>query len=128
MKVLLDTCAFIWFNLEADELSARALEIFENLEEELYLSVVSSWEIAVKYSSGRLYLPEPPEVYIPDRRNVNRIHPLPLEENAVFQEPKLPRLHGDPFDRMLVCQAIVGGMAILTPDEHIAQYPVRTIW
>jgi PIN domain nuclease of toxin-antitoxin system len=92
------------------------------------LSVVSAWEIALKYAAGRVSLPEQPETYIPSRRTLNGIVALPLREGDVFQVSKLPPLHKDPFDRMLVCQAIAHGLAIVTPDEQIAQYPVRALW
>lgn len=65
---------------------------------------------------------------IPARREVNRITSLDLNEEIVLQLSKLPPIHGDPFDRMLVCQALVHGLAILTPDEWIAKYPVRVLW
>lgn len=97
-------------------------------ENELYLSVVSSWEITVKNMSGKLPLVEPLERYIPSRRDANRIASLELTEAATLQLPKLPALHGDPFDRMLICQAIVNGLPILTPDDWITRYPVRTLW
>jgi PIN domain nuclease of toxin-antitoxin system len=128
MIVLLDTCSFLWFTLNAPELSERARGIFQDAENDVYLSVVSSWEICAKFSSGRLHLPEAPGKFIAQRRRSKHIDVLPLDEQAVFQEPKLPRIHSDPFDRMLVCQALINGMTILTPDEHIAQYPVRTVW
>jgi len=95
---------------------------------EFYLSVVSSWEIALKYSTGRLPLPVPPAVYVPSRRRACGIRSLALEEAATLELPRLPKIHADPFDRMLICQAVVHGLPILTPDPHIAQYPVRVIW
>ena len=78
--------------------------------------------------SGRLLLGEPVEKYVTRRREANSITSLELTEEAVLQLPKLPPLHADPFDRMLVCQAIVHGLTILTPDEWITQYPVRVMW
>jgi len=78
--------------------------------------------------AGRLYLPEPAEKYVPSRREANGINSLELNEEVVLQLPKLPPLHGDPFDRMLVCQAIVHGLTILTSDEWITRYPVRVMW
>lgn len=97
-------------------------------ENELFLSAVSSWEIAVKHSLGRLPLPEAPERYVPAQRILRGIDALLLDEEAALHISRLPNLHRDPFDRMLVCQALVGGMMIVTPDPEIARYPVRTLW
>jgi PIN domain nuclease of toxin-antitoxin system len=128
VKLLLDTCTFLWFNADAPALSPRARAMCLDSENELYLSVISAWEITLKHMAGRLPLPEPAAQYVPSRRKANGINNLELSEETVLQLPKLPPLHGDPFDRMLVCQAIVHGLAILTPDEWITRYPVRVMW
>jgi PIN domain nuclease of toxin-antitoxin system len=128
VKLLLDTCTFLWFNADAPDLSPRAKASCLDPENDLYLSVVSAWEIALKDITGRLPLPEPAAQYVPSRRKTNGIASLELDEETVLQLPKLPRLHSDPFDRMLVCQAIVHGLVILTPDEWITRYPVRVLW
>jgi PIN domain nuclease of toxin-antitoxin system len=128
MKLLLDTCAFLWLITDAKELSRDARELFREPANEVYLSSVAAWEIAVKYALGRLPLPAPPERVIPVQRQQHGITGLPLDEESVLQAHRLPPLHRDPFDRMLICQAIVHGMAILTPDPLIAQYAVRVVW
>jgi PIN domain nuclease of toxin-antitoxin system len=128
MRLLLDTATFLWVISDAPELSARARELFADPGNEIYLSAVSSWEIAVKYALGRLPLREPPERFVPAQREQHGIEPLPLDEEAALHLARLPLLHKDPFDRMLVCQAIVHGLAILTPDKLVNQYPVRTMW
>jgi PIN domain nuclease of toxin-antitoxin system len=128
MRLLLDTCAFLWIAADAPELSSRAREIFRNPENEVYLSAISTWEIAVKHGLGRLPLPGAPEAYVPELRQRHEIEPLALNEESTLYLGRLPVLHRDPFDRMLVCQAIVEGMVILTPDELITQYPVRSMW
>ena len=102
--------------------------MFEDQGNEAFLSAVSAWEIAVKNLLGGLKLSEPPERFVPKYRSAHKIESLVLNEEMVLQVRRLPRLHRDPFDRMLVCQAIAEGMAILTPDELIRQYPVKTIW
>ena len=94
----------------------------------VYLSVVSVWEIIVKRQLGRLPLAEPPKIYVPKEREKHRILPLDLAEPAVLVLPRLPDLHADPFDRMLVCQAIALGMVLLTPDVQIQAYPVNSRW
>ena len=128
MKLLVDTCTFLWSNTDPVKLSPLARQLYLDPDNDLYLSAISAWEIAVKHMAGRLSLPEPAAQYVPSRRTANGIQTLELDEEAVLQLPKLPPIHGDPFDRMLICQAIVNGLAILTPDEWIMQYPVRVLW
>jgi PIN domain nuclease of toxin-antitoxin system len=128
VRVLLDTCTFLWIVTDAPEFSDRAREIFQDPDHLVYLSAISTWEIAVKYSLGRLPLPESPETYVPRLRQKHGVEALPLDEEATLHLIRLPALHRDPFDRMMICQAIVGGMVILTPDEAITQYPVRSLW
>jgi PIN domain nuclease of toxin-antitoxin system len=128
MKVLLDTCAFIWANLDSPRLSPTARSVLADEENEVYLSVVSCWEIAIKSARGTLPLPGPAEVYVPQAREKNGIRPLPLDEESALHVSKLPALHNDPFDRMLICQAMVHGMVLLTPDPAIVRYPVRSLW
>ena len=128
MRLLLDTSTFLWVISDAPDLSARARELFVDPGNEVYLSAVSAWEIAVKYALGRLPLPEPPERFVPIQRQQHGIDPLPLDEEVALHLARLPLLHKDPFDRMLVCQAIVHGLVILTPDKLVNQYPVRTMW
>lgn len=128
MRLLLDTCTFLWLATNAPQLSRRARELFADPANEVYLSAVSAWEIAIKYTLGRLRLPDPPAVYLPDRRRKMGIEELPLEETAALHLSRLPRLHPDPFDRMLVSQSIVHAMTILTPDPQISRYPAPVIW
>ena len=128
MKLLLDTCTFLWLNSRLSRVSPLVRGLCADRDNELYLSVISTWEIALKQAAGRLPLPEPAARYVPSRREANGIASLDLSEEAVLQLPKLPPLHTDPFDRMLICQAIAHGLAILTPDEWIARYPVRVLW
>jgi PIN domain nuclease of toxin-antitoxin system len=102
--------------------------LIDDKTSERFLSVVSAWEIALKSRTGRMRITEPPDQYVPLRREAGAILSLPLDEETVLQLPKLPSIHADPFDRMLICQAIVHGMVILTPDPEIARYPVRVMW
>ena len=128
MKILLDTCTFLWIITNDPKLSLSAREIFVNPDNNVFLSTVSSWEIVVKYTLGRLPLPQPPDKIIPHQRKLHEIESLPLDEEATFHLAKLPDHHKDPFDRMIVCQALVHGLTILSPDEAIQKYPARTIW
>lgn len=128
MRLLLDTVAFLWIAGDAPELPESARARFTDPGNEVFLSAVSAWEIAVKHALGKLPLPGPPGDVVPELRQAHGIEPLPLAEEAALHLDRLPPLHRDPFDRMLVCQAIVHGLAILTPDEAIRRYPVRTLW
>lgn len=109
-------------------MSAPARRIFRSSENHLYLSAASAWEIALKHSAGRLELSEAPAVLLPRERERHGIEPLTVDETDALGAGRLPDLHRDPFDRLLVFQAIHRGMTILTPDDEIAKYPVRTAW
>lgn len=128
MKLLLDTCTFLWVLLDAPQLSDDARRLFRDPGNEVLLSSVSAWEIAVKYTLGRLPLPEPPERYVPRQRDAHGIASLPLDEDAALHVARLPNLHSNPFDRMLICQAMLNGLTLVTPDRDIARYPVRIAW
>ena len=128
VKLLLDTCTFLWIVGGAADLSGQARDMFVDPDNDVYLSVVSAWEIAVKHAAGRLPLPESPERFVQTERRRHGIDALELDEETALHLARLPALHRDPFDRMLVCQAIVHGLVILGPDSLITQYPVRTSW
>ena len=128
MRLLLDTCTFLWIVGGTSDVSVRARELFVDPDNEVYLSAVSSWEIALKHAAGRLPLPEPPERFVPAERRRHGIDTLDLDEETALHLGRLPPLHRDPFDRMLVCQAIVHGLVILGPDPLITQYPIRSAW
>ncbi len=128
MKVLLDTCAFIWASADRARLSALALEALSLPENELLLSAVSVWEIVTKHARGALILPHPPRVLIPEARALLDLASLDLDEQSALLAASLPQHHRDPFDRMLVCQALHHGLTILTPDRLIQQYGVPCLW
>jgi len=128
MKLLVDTCTFLWIAGGGRELPARVAALYRAPENEVYLSAISAWEIAVKHSNGRLPLPEAPQLFVPAECVRLGVASLPFDEESALHVSRLPLLHRDPFDRMLVSQAIVHGLTILTPDHLIAQYPARTIW
>lgn len=127
MNLLLDTCTFLRI-VRDSQLSATARTLFSEPSHTIYLSAVSVWEIAVKHRLGRLPLAEPPHQYIPNERTKHDITALDLTESAVLELRRLPQHHSDPFDRMLICQAIAHILTLLTPDSHIQAYPVRTAW
>lgn len=127
MKLLLDTCTFLWL-AGGQPLSAGAAGAVRQPGHDVFLSAVSVWEITTKHKAGRLRLPEPPDRLIPTERRLRGVQALPFDEESALQVSRLPALHRDPFDRMLISQAIALGLAIVTPDPLIAQYPVRIIW
>ncbi|RJX31246.1 MAG: type II toxin-antitoxin system VapC family toxin [Desulfurivibrio sp.] len=128
MNILLDTCSFLWIISGSGELSTTAREAFADPGNEVFLSAASCWEISVKWSLGKLRLPEDPARFLPKQRSQHFIEPLPIAEQAVFHLAKLPHHHKDPFDLILICQAIEHSLVLLTPDPLITQYPVRAAW
>jgi len=126
VRILLDTHVFLWLHTEPERIGER-LAILEDQRNELLVSAVSSWEIAIKSGLGRLALPEPVERYVPDRLRAIGATALPIEHTHALAVAALPRLHGDPFDRLLVAQAKILDVAILTADPTVAQYPVQTL-
>lgn len=128
MKALLDTCVFLWLNADLEKIPLHVRDVCATRDNELYLSAASAWEVALKWKSGRLILPEEPSLWIPSRREKNGVETLPITEEDAFTLAKLPPLHKDPFDRMLVCQALSRGLVIVTPDPLIRQYPARMLW
>jgi PIN domain nuclease of toxin-antitoxin system len=128
LKLLLDTCTFLWIAGGERALPPRVATLYQSSENEVYLSAASVWEIAVKHANGRLPLPAPPQALVPQERERCGVDQLAIDEETALHVGRLPSLHRDPFDRLLVAQAIVHGLTILTPDPLIAQYPARVIW
>ena len=127
MKLLLDTCTFLWL-AGGGTLSRDAADAIRTPANDVFLSGASVWEIVTKYDRGQLPLPEPPDRLIRAERRLRGIEALAFDEESAFQGLRLPWLHRDPFDRMLIAQAIAHSLAIVTPDPLITQYPVRIIW
>jgi PIN domain nuclease of toxin-antitoxin system len=124
MKLLLDTHVFLWFTGEPAKLPSKFLEAIVDPGNEIYLSVVSFWEVAVTYQLGKLPLKEDPAVLVPQERAQAGFQPLPLEEQDILFLRALPSLHRDPFDRLLVCQTLRHGMRLVTDDHMLRKYPV----
>ena len=127
MKILLDTHIFLWFISGDAQLSTDVRDAIRDPDNEVYLSAVSVWEAIVKYQLGKLPLPEHPETYLPKQRDIHQIVSLALDESSVAQLAKLPPLHRDPFDRMLICQALEKGLTIATVDGAIRAYSVSVM-
>ncbi len=128
MKLLIDTQCWLWWFLSADRLSRGARDRIASARDPLYLSAASSWEIAIKSALGKLVLPEPPARYVPSRLAEQDMRSLPIEHVHALRTFDLPPHHADPFDRLLVAQAQVESMTLLTADPQILVYDVETIW
>jgi PIN domain nuclease of toxin-antitoxin system len=128
MKLLLDTVVFLKTASASADIPPRVKGLLLNEDNEIHVSVASYWEIAIKYSIGKLALPDRPDRFLHQHREKLGAEILPLDEESVLHVTLLPDLHRDPFDRILICQAIVHGMMLLTPDHRISRYPVRTAW
>lgn len=127
MRILLDTHIFLWFISGDTQLSTSIRDTIRDPDNEVYLSSVSIWEAIVKYQIGKLPLPEPPETYLPKQRDLHQISSLALDESSVVQLAKLLPLHRDPFDRMLICQALQNGLTIATVDAAVRAYSVNVL-
>jgi PIN domain nuclease of toxin-antitoxin system len=123
MRLLLDTHIFLWFISGDARLPADWRDSIRDAGNAVFLSVVSVWEAIVKHRLGKLPLPHPPELYLPAQRARHQIASLPLDEASICQLATLPAAHRDPFDRMLVCQAIEHGLTVVTVDLVFAAYP-----
>lgn len=128
MRYLLDTVVFLWWIAGDGSLSPAARDAIQAESNALYLSAASAWEIAIKAKLGRLTLAEDPDRLIPEQMSVNSISPLPIQVSHALHVHNLPDHHQDPFDRMLVAQSQLEDLPVVTPDQKIAQYGVRTIW
>lgn len=125
MKLLLDTCIFLWLISGDNRLKDSVRDKICDPGNEVFLSTVSIWESIVKHQIGRLPLPEPPAEYLPTQRKRHNISALPLDEGSVVRLSELPSMHRDPFDRMLICQAIEHNLTLITVDDAIRSYPVN---
>ena len=128
MKILLDTLPWLWMQAAPDRLSEAARAALEDADNVLLLSPVSAWEIASKVAAGRLRLPLPAEEYVPSRRKSSGVDALPLQHSHALQVARLPMHHDDPFDRLLVAQAQVEDLPVLTHERRLADYDVRLLW
>ena len=127
MKLLLDTHTFLWWDSEPEKLSRRALELCQNPENTLVLSVASIWEMQIKIQLGKLQIKIPLEEMISQQQK-NGIEILPVEASHIFAVESLPNYHKDPFDRLIVAQAIVEDAILVSADPLISQYPVTVEW
>lgn len=128
MKYLLDTMVWLWSVSSVEKIGEAGLRVLEDGASEVYLSVVSSWEIAIKARLGKYKLPQTPDRYVPRKLDQQGIRPLPVALDHSLKVFSMPLYHHDPFDHLLMAQAILEGMVILTSDRVFEKYPVDVIW
>ena len=126
MRVLVDTCAFLWWATGDPHLSPRALEVLENPESDLFFSVASGWEMALKMD--RLGFIEDFDMLLDRATRILRLSIMAVDVKHVIASARLPFHHRDPFDRVLIAQALMDGIPILSKDAAFSQYPIRVIW
>ncbi|MEJ5301322.1 MAG: type II toxin-antitoxin system VapC family toxin [Thermodesulforhabdaceae bacterium] len=128
MKLLLDTHTFIWWDSEPAKLSPQALALCQDRQNVLLLSVVSVWEMQIKLQLGKLRLALPLREIVESQRRTNNIEILPVTLEHALTLENLPAHHKDPFDRLLIAQAIVEEAALVSADPNIAKYVVQVVW
>ncbi|WP_439632233.1 type II toxin-antitoxin system VapC family toxin [Gemmata sp.] len=124
MRLLLDTHVFLWYITADPKLPVAFRAAIQDPANEVYLSAASVWEAVIKHGLGKLSLPDPPAEYFPHQRLAHGIAALPIDEGAMIHLATLPPLHRDPFDRLLIAQALQHGLTLVSVDAAIATYPV----
>ena len=128
MRFLIDTHCWLWAITSPERLKPLAVDLIESKDNTVVFSAVSAIEIAVKFSVGKLRLPEPPEAFVSSRMTSLAKAPLPIQINHALRVGVLPWLHRDPFDRLLVAQSQIERLPLMTADEEIVEYDVEVIW
>jgi PIN domain nuclease of toxin-antitoxin system len=128
MKLLLDTATFLWWITDSEWLSDQARRLIGDGENEVWFSAVSSWEIVIKAGLRRVRLPEKVEQFLPEQVAINGFQVLPVHLRHTLKVATLPPLHRDPFDRLLVAQALIEELTIVTSDRQMAKYSAPIVW
>ncbi len=128
MKAILDTHAFLWWVLDNPKLSGTARNFIIDPDNTIYLSAVSAWEMAIKWSLGKLTLPDQPDSFVRQQLEINNFSPLPIQINHGLYIHELPEIHKDPFDRLLVAQSIIENLLLISTDSVLKKYPVSLLW
>lgn len=128
MKLLMDTQTFLWWTIKDDKLTPLAYKVIENIENEIFFSAASGWEITIKYQLGKLILPTEPEVFIPENLKINQFSVLPINLYHIFTTRVLPDYNKYPFERLLAAQSMVENMPIISADSDIKKYNIEIIW
>jgi PIN domain nuclease of toxin-antitoxin system len=127
MRLLLDTHVFLWAALTPSRLSVAAREAITDRANEVYISAAVSWEIVIKFPRAKFKIPTNPTTYVPSRVAALGFRPLPITQDHALAVESLPSIHRDPFDRIMIAQAIIEGLTFVTRDARLLTYPVLTI-
>jgi PIN domain nuclease of toxin-antitoxin system len=128
MKYLLDTHTFLWWNLGDAQLSHHASTIISDGSNEIFLSAVSAWEIAIKVAKRRLTIPDEPVRFVPSRMQLHGFQPLAIQIHHATRVYELPMYHSDPFDRLLIAQSQIENMPLISMDTTIREYDLEVVW
>ncbi len=128
MKILLDTHAFLWWDSEPEKLAPIVSDMLSDAENSIFFSVVSAWEIQIKKQLGKLSLSISLAEMIEGQQQVNKVSILPVQLHHVLALDELPTHHKDPFDRLLIAQAKIDGLKIVSADSIFSKYDVDVIW
>lgn len=126
-RYLIDTHVWLWMQSDPDRLCDETRAIIQDVRNSILFSAASAWEIAIKYRLGKLPLPEPPASYVPDRMRRSGTSPLPVDHAHTLRTAELPDHHRDPFDRVLVAQAQLLDLTIITANEQLSAYDVAVV-
>jgi len=127
VRVIVDTQCWLWMHLAPERFSEKTRRLLRRRETDLLLSVASIWEIAIKHGLGKLGLPEPVDRWVPSRIQLGQTSVLSIDAPHALRVATLAPIHRDPFDRMIVAQALVEGLPVLTSDSTLAEYGVDTV-
>ena len=128
MTVLLDTCTFIWLCSDPEKLSSPGAKVLDAPANDRALSMASVWEIALKYESGKLPLPERPDIWIEEQLRRQVIEVLPLQRDTLYRAAALPPVHKDPFDRVIAAEALQRDLRVVSPDKPFELYRCKVVW
>jgi PIN domain nuclease of toxin-antitoxin system len=128
MRVLLDTCTFLWLAASPDRISSKASGVIDDEGNSLLLSDVSIWEIATKHRIGKLPLPQTPRSWVSTQMAFFQLDRLPIDTESIYLSGELPLVHRDPFDRLLAAQAQSQRLTVLTPDEPFEALGADVLW
>lgn len=128
MKFLLDTHTFLWWINDDERLSKKASDLIGNSDHEIFLSVVSGWEITIKSKLKKIFLPTPPQKFILQQIEQNNFTVLPIQMKHALEVYSLPNHHDDPFDRLLISQSITEKIPLITINKIIKKYRLDTVW
>lgn len=128
MTLLLDTHAFLWWVADRPAIGRRAKAAVENPDNEVWLSVASCWEMAIKVSLGKLRLTQPLDRFIPEQLAANGFELLDVRAKHAIRTATLPFHHRDPFDRLLVAQALEERLAVVSDDSILRKYGIDVMW